>query len=225
MDHVERNYKIIREKMIEQLEDSLRLGRKLIDTELDVGILNFVVRPVVKRFYDYWSKHDARSGTLEQIQVILETANNAVNNGATEDSINLFMEKTFSRYLKGDQVFRQSSKRHKNYNKLKEIAKKSYLSYLKQVILLLKVKDDVQDYADLCLHAFISKEETTKILTKHLEYTDESIRIVEEDLTILNITMGRKIIIKALRNGFELKKKEFFDGINKEFDAINEAYL
>lgn len=203
--------------MIEQMEASIRLGRQLIDTELDTGILNFVVRPIVKTFYDYWSKHDARSGTLKQIQITLETAKEAIVNGATEDSINLFMEKTFPSYLQGDQVFRQSSKRHKNYKKLIEIAKKTYLSYLKQVILLLDVKNNVQDYADLCLHAFTSKEETTKILTKQLEYTDESIRIVEEDLTILNITIGRKIIIKALRNGFELKKKEFIDGINNTY--------
>lgn len=203
--------------MIEQMEASIRLGRQLIDTELDTGILNFVVGPIVKTFYDYWSKHDARSGTLKQIQITLETAKEAIINGATEDSINLFMEKTFPSYLQGDQVFRQSSKRHKNYKKLIEIAKKTYLSYLKQVILLLDVKNNVQDYADLCLHAFTSKEETTKILTKQLEYTDESIRIVEEDLTILNITIGRKIIIKALRNGFELKKKEFIDGINNTY--------
>jgi len=217
LDHVERNYNIIREKMIEQMEDSIRLGRTLIDTELDAGILNFVVRPIIKNFYDYWSKHDARSGTLKQIQITLETAREVIKNGATEDSINLIIAKTFPIYLQGDQTFRQSSKRHKNYKRLKELAKKTYLNYLKQVILLLQVKDDVQDYADLCVHAFSSKEETTKILTKQLEYTDESIKIVEEDLTILNITIGRKIIIKALRKGFELKKKEFINGINDTY--------
>jgi hypothetical protein len=214
LEHIERNYIIIREKMIEQMEDSIRLGRTLIDTELDAGILNFVVRPIIKNFYDYWSKHDARSGTLVQIQITLDTAKQALKNGATKEFINLIMEKTFPSYLQGDQTFRQSSKRHKNYKRLKEIAKKTYLSYLNQVILLLNVNEDVKDYADLCLHAFTSKEETTKILSKQIEYTDESIRIVEEDLTILNVTIGRKIIIKALRKGFELKKKEFFEGIN-----------
>jgi len=214
LDHIERNYKIIREKMIEQMEDSIRLGRTLIDTELDAGILNFVVRPLIKNFYDYWAKHDARSGTLKQIQITLESAKKIIRAGVTEDSINLILEETFPIYLQGDQTFRQSNKRHKNYKRLKEIAKKTYLSYLKQVILLLNVKDNVQDYADLCLHAFNSKEETVKILSTQLEYTDESIRIVEEDLTILNVTIGRKIIIKALRKGFELKKKEFFYGID-----------
>ena len=214
MEYIERNYKILREKMIEQMEASIRLGRTLIDTELDAGILNFVVKPIIKSFYDVWAKHDARSGTLEQIQVTLDTAKKAIARGSTEESINLLMEETFQSYLKGDQTFRQSSKSHRNYKKLIEIAKKTYLSYLKQVIMLLNVKDDVQDYADLCLHAFTTKEETTEILSKQLEYTDESIRIVEEDLTILNVTIGRKIIIKALRKGFELKKKEFFDGID-----------
>ena len=41
--------------MTQQMEQSLKLGRKLIDTELDTGILNFIVRPVVKAFYDYWA--------------------------------------------------------------------------------------------------------------------------------------------------------------------------
>ena len=203
--------------MIEQMEDSLRLGRTLIDTALDAGILDFVVKPIIKSFYDYWSKHDARSGTLDQIHITLETAKAALNNGATEESINLLMEKTFPSYLQGDQVFRQSSKHHKNYKRLKDIAEKTYLSYLKQVILLLNVNNDVHDYADLCLHAFTTKEETTKILAKQLEYTDESIRIVEEDLTILKVTIGRKIIIKALRKGFELKKKEFYNGIDDAY--------
>jgi len=214
LSHVERNYSIIREKMIEQMEESIRLGRTLIDTELDAGIFNFIVKPIIKNFYDYWSKHDARSGTLEQIQVTLDTAKQFIKNDVTEDSIGLLMEKTFPRYLQGDQTFRQSNKRHKNYKRLKEIAKKTYLSYLNQVILLLNVKDDVKDYNDLCLHAFTSKEKTKRILSKQLEFTDESIRIVEEDLTILNVTIGRKIIIKSLRKGFELKKKEFFEGID-----------
>ncbi|MHA1671136.1 MAG: hypothetical protein ACTSV5_11260 [Promethearchaeota archaeon] len=217
MDHIERNYKIIREKMIEQMEDSIKLGRTLIDTELDAGILNFVVKPIIKSFYDYWSKHDAISGTLKQIDITLNTAKEALNNSRSEDSINLLMEKTFPSYLEGDQTFRQSSKRHKNYKRLIEIAKKTYLNYLKQVISLLDVKNDVQDYTDLCLHAFTSKEETTKILAKQLDYTDKSIKIVEEDLSILKITIGRRIIIKALRNGFELKKKEFFDGIDDAY--------
>jgi hypothetical protein len=104
--------------MIEQMEESIRLGRTLIDTELDAGIFNFIVKPIIKNFYDYWSRHDARSGTLEQIQVTLDTAKQLIKNDVTEDSINLFMEKTFPRYLQGDQTFRQSNKHQKKYKRL-----------------------------------------------------------------------------------------------------------
>ena len=72
MEYIDRNYNILKEKMIQQMEKSLSLGRKLIDTELDAGFLNFIIRPVVKAFYDYWSMHDARKGTLKQINLTLE---------------------------------------------------------------------------------------------------------------------------------------------------------
>jgi len=61
VDYLERNYRLIKERMIEQMENSIELGRKLIDTELDTGFLNFIIKPIVRTFYDYWSKNDARS--------------------------------------------------------------------------------------------------------------------------------------------------------------------
>ena len=72
MEYIERNYNIIKERMIQQMEESLKKGRKLIDTELDAGMLNFIVRPIVKAFYDFWAMHDARKGTLKQIDVTLD---------------------------------------------------------------------------------------------------------------------------------------------------------
>ena len=53
MDYLERNYRLIKERMIEQMENSIELGRKLIDTELDTGFLNFIIKPIVKTFYEY----------------------------------------------------------------------------------------------------------------------------------------------------------------------------
>jgi len=42
MSHIERNYKIVKEKMISQTDLSLSYGRSLIDTELDtVSNTNF----------------------------------------------------------------------------------------------------------------------------------------------------------------------------------------
>jgi hypothetical protein len=217
MTYVDRNLEIIKERMINQMEESFNLGRKLIDSELDTGMLNFVVKPVVKAFYDYWSQHDARSGTVKQIQVTLNAGKEIILKGDSETQFQEVFDKTFPEYLKGDQTYRQCSKRHKNYERLKEVAKNTYLNYLKEVIMLLKVEEEVDDYGDLATYAFKTKEEAKKILINQLEYTDKAIHIVEEDPSILNVPFGRKIILKTLRKGFEVSKKEFLFAIDDTY--------
>ena len=200
------------------MEQSLEFGRKLIDTELDAGILNFIVRPVVKAFYDYWAMHDARKGTLKQIDLTLEAGKQLLLNGNSEESFNNVVEDYFPKYLKGDQVTYQCSKHHKNYNKLKENTKETFINYLKEIRTFLGVEEDVNDYSELARFAFKSKELATKNLMKQLEFTDKSIRIIEEDPTILSLPAGKKIIIKALRKGFEETKKEFLEAIDENYE-------
>ena len=204
--------------MIQQMEKSLTFGRTLIDTELDTGFLNFIVRPVVKAFYDYWAEHDARKGTLKQIDLTLEAGKKLLLNGNSEESFNNIVEDYFPKYLKGDQVTYQCSKHHKNYEKLKENTKETFINYLKEIRTFLGVEEDVKDYSDLARFAFKSKELATKNLMKQLEFTDKSIRIIEEDPTILSLPAGKKIIIKALRKGFEETKKEFLEGIDEAYE-------
>lgn len=204
--------------MIQQMEKSLSFGRKLIDTELDTGILNFIVRPVVKAFYDYWAKHDARKGTLKQIELTLEAGKQLLLNGNSEESFNNIVEDYFPKYLKGDQMTYQCSKHHKNYEKLKENTKETFINYLKEITAFLGVEEDVNDYEDLARYAIKSKELATKNLMKQLEFTDRSIRIIEEDPTILSLPTGKKIIIRALRKGFEETKKGFLEGIQDTYD-------
>jgi len=217
LEYIDRNYNIIKERMIQQMENSLSLGRKLIDTELDAGILNFIVRPVVKAFYDYWAMHDARKGTLKQIDLTLEAGKQLLLNGNSEENFNNVVEDYFPKYLKGDQVTYQCSKHHKNYNKLKENTKETFINYLKEIRAFLGVEEDVNDYGDLAAFAFKSKELATKNLMKQLEFTDKSIRIIEEDPTILSLPAGKKIIIKALRKGFEETKREFLEAIDDNY--------
>ncbi len=204
--------------MIQQMEESLKLGRKLIDTELDAGVLNFIVRPVVKTFYDYWAQHDARKGTLKQIDITLEAGKQLLLNGNSEESFNRIIEENFPRYLKGDQVTYQCSKSHKNYGLLKENARETFINYLKEVKAFLSVEEEVNDYYDLARSAFKSKEIAIKNLKKQLEFTERGISLIEDDPSLLSLIAGKKIIIKALRKGFEETKKDFFKGIDETYD-------
>ena len=215
--YIDRNMEIVRERMVDQMEQSFDLGRKLIDTELDTGMLNFVVKPIIKTFYDYWSQHDARSGTLSQIEVALNAGKEIILKGGSEEIFQEVFNETFPDYLKGDQTYRQCSKRHRNFERLKEVAKNTYLNYLKEVVSLLKVEEDINDYGELCTYAYKTKEEATKNLLNQLEFTDKAIGIVEEDPSILNIPFGRKIILKTLRKGFEATKKDFLFAIDDTY--------
>ena len=204
--------------MIQQMEQSLKLGRKLIDTELDTGILNFIVRPIVKAFYDYWAQHDARKGTLKQIDITLDAGKQLLLNGNSEESFNRIVEEFFPKYLKGDQVTYQCSKNHRNYEKLKQNSRETFINYLREVKTFLGVEEHVNDYSDLARSAFKSKEIATKNLKKQLEFTERGISIIEDDPSILKLPAGKRIIVKSLRKGFEESKKDFIKGIDETYD-------
>ncbi|TET61297.1 MAG: hypothetical protein E3J52_01785 [Promethearchaeota archaeon] len=218
MDYLERNYQLIQERMIQQMENSIVLGRKLIDMVLDTGFLNFIINPIVKSFYDHWAKNDAKSGTLKQIQITLDSGKYLVLNGKTEKSFKKIIEENFPKYFKNDQTFRMGNNRHKNFDRSKQNAKETFTSYLEEVVKLLEVEEDVGDYGDLCRVAFNSKEVAEENLMRQLEFTEKGIKIVEEDPSILKVPVGRKIIVKALRRGYELTKKEFIEGLNDTYD-------
>jgi len=119
MSHILRNYKIVEEKMISQTDLSLSYGRELIDTELDAGAFNFVVKPIVQTFYKFWSNNNARVGTLKQIKIALDSAKTLIENGEiTTEKFDELINKTFPDYLENDQTDKQCNKNHKDYERL-----------------------------------------------------------------------------------------------------------
>lgn len=218
MDYIERNYHLVQERMIEQMEESLKLGRELIDTELDAGWLNFVVKPILKAFYDYWTQHEARVGTLKQIEITLESGKELLLNENSEEGLLRIVDKNFPIYLKYDQTTYQCDKKHKNYVELELITKKTFINYVRKVVAFLQVEEEVNDYGDLCRSAFKNKDYAKETLMKQLEYTDKSISLIEKDLSILSVPVGKRIIIKALRKGFEQTRKDFIKSINETYD-------
>ncbi len=200
--------------MIEQMENSITLGRKIIDTELDTGFLNFIIKPVIKTFYDWWAQNEARVGTLEQIKVTLDSGKVLLLNGESDQIV----DDNFQKYLAGDQTSRQCSHSHKNYERLKQVVKETFINYLKQVVKLLEVNDDLDDYGDLCRAAFKTKELAEENLMKQLSFTEKAIKIIEKDPSILKIPIGKKILIKALRKGFEQTKIEFKNALEDTYN-------
>ena len=203
--------------MISQTDLSLGYGRELIETELDAGAFNFVVKPIVKAFYKLWSDNNARVGTLKQITIALDSAKSLIQNGEiTREKIDEVIERNFPSYLENDQTDRQCKRNHKHYYKLKEITKKSFISQVEECVLFLSIKDDVKNYDELSRAAFKTKDKAYEALKRQLDYNDDGIIIVEEDDSILNVPTGKNIIVSVLRKGFEKTKKSLIE----ELDVI-----
>jgi len=218
MNILERNYEIVEEKMISTTDLSLGFGRELIETELDVGAFNFVVKPIVKAFYKHWSDNDARVGTLKQIKITLDSAKMLVENGEIiKEKFDEVINKNFPSYLENDQTDKQCKKNHKDYDKLKEITRKSFVSQVEECILFLKIKEDVKNYNELSRTAFKTKEKAYEALKRQLDYNEDGIAIVEQDDSILNIPVGKNIIITELRKGFEMTKTSLIEELDLIF--------
>ncbi len=219
MQFIERNYKILEKRMVEQMETSLNYGRNLIETEVDAGSLNFVVKPIVKAFYKYWSDKEAKVGTIEQIRVTLDSAKELVQNGDfAEEKFDKIIEKNFPTYLANDQTYIQCKDNHKNYKRLKEVTKKCFITQVEETVLFFNVKDDVRDYNELSRATFKSKEKAYQALIRQLDYNDEGISIVEQDESILKVPLGKNIILKVLRMGFEMTKEKLIEELDIIFN-------
>ena len=153
-DYIERNSRIIEDKMIWQTDEALEIGKQLVNKELSTGLLDFFIKPVVKTFYSYWSTHDAREGTIKQIRIALDCAKLTLEDGESEDGFLKIIEEHFPEYLDGDQTYRQCKKKHRNYDLLKQITKDLFITQVQEAAMLLKVKDDVETYEDLCRVGF-----------------------------------------------------------------------
>lgn len=219
MNHLERNYKILEERMVEQMEISLDFGRSLIDSELDLGVFNVLVKPIVKSFYKYWSDKDAKVGTLKQIKVTLDTAKDLVKNGLiSEEKFEEEIDRNFPEYLMNDQTDRQCKKDHNNYQKLREITKKCFITQVKEAMLFLSVNKEITDYSELSRVTFKTKENAYQALIRQLDYNEEGIAIVEQDDSILKVPTGKNIILTVLRKGFELTKNQLMEELDDIFN-------
>jgi hypothetical protein len=201
------------------MELSLGFGKSLLDSELDAGMFNFVVKPIVKSFYKYWSDKDAKVGTLEQIRITLDTAKAIVKNGEISKEVyEKLINKNFNIYLENDQTDRQCDKKHNNYEKLKEITKKCFITQVEESIIFLSVKENVDNYDQLSRIAFNNdKSKAYLALKRQLDYNEAGIEIVEQDNSILKVPTGRNIIVTVLRKGFELTKQKLLEDLDLIF--------
>ena len=197
------------------MHSSLEYGKSLIDSELDTGLLDIIIKPIIKTFYNYWSNNDAKQGTLEQISLTLNCGRKLASNGL-DSSITLetLVEENFPQYLKSDQLSRYCHATHKNFKQIKQIVKDTFSHRIKESVMLFKVQDEVESYDDLVKAAFTNKEDARATLVKQLDFTSNAISIIEKDTSILKLPTGKKLLIKTLRKGFNETRQNLESNID-----------
>ncbi len=221
LDFLDRNYNIVKSRMITHMKSSLEFGKELIDSELNAGVLDFIVKPIVKSFYEIWVKNDVKNGTLSQINTVLDAAAELVREGNNQETFDGIVEREFPKYLKADQTYRNCKKDHKNYKRLEENTKQTFVNYLKRLSIMLSVNEDLENYEEIYKIAFKTEENARNHLLKQLEFTEKGIEVVEEDPSILSIPIGKRIAIDMIRKGFEKVKSDFLEGVNSTFNNPN----
>ena len=155
MEHIERNTELLGKRMMRIMRMSMDFGREIINQEVDVGLLNVIVKPIVKTFYNYWSNTEIYKGTVKQIRAVVDSAKDLIKKDNLEESFEKTIEKYFPIFFDGDSTSKRCKEDHRNFRKLKEILYENFIDKVRETILFLKVKKaDVESYEDLTKDPF-----------------------------------------------------------------------
>jgi hypothetical protein len=219
LDYTERNAEIVGNRMMRIMHMSMDFGREIIDQEVNVGIFNFIVKPIVKTFYNYWSNTEIRKGTIKQIKAVFNCARSLLNDETTEEKFREAIGTFFPDFFGGDSTSKRCKENHRNYDKLKQILYDNFYDKVKETILFLKVdKVNIESYEDLIREVYKSKEEAYNALIKQLNFTDDGISLIESDISIVKVPTAKELIVRALRKGFEMTKEDLLANLHSTYD-------
>jgi hypothetical protein len=157
------------------------------------------------------------SGSYKQIDFCIKAAKDVIIEGI---SLDIAVNRYFHPYLKADQTSQTLKKTHRNYSKLVANQKETYKA---QIIPLLDLfqndSDDITTYDELVKDTFKTKEKTLKALTGQFEYMERGLKWIKQDMSILNLPMGRDILMKILIQGYKETKHELISETEEMYNV------
>ncbi|MHA1791789.1 MAG: hypothetical protein ACTSVI_04030 [Promethearchaeota archaeon] len=215
-DLLERNRKFVIERLEHQLKTSLNKGEQYIDQELS-GAHNFLIRPIVKTFYNTFAKPALDAGSRGNIQVLMDAAMEVIKDEKPIDDV---ISKYFPKYLQNDETAKFCNKHHKNYSWLVENVKKTFRAQLEPLIkTLIYEGKEVRNYDELVVKTFKTREEARKVLSKQIQLMEDGFKKIESDPNILNIAVGKNLILRVIKKGIADTKEELLGGVDDIFDT------
>ncbi|MHA1110077.1 MAG: hypothetical protein ACTSRE_03195 [Promethearchaeota archaeon] len=214
--YLDRNSELVRNRLIKQIDISLDKGNKFIDKELSSS-LYILVKPVIKLYYTQVKRKDMESGSYKQIDLCIKAAKDVIVEGITLD---IAVGRYFQPYLKADQTSQTLKKHHRNYSKLVANQKETYKAQVTSLLELFQNdSDDITTYEELVKDTFKTKEKTLKALTGQFEYMERGLKWIKQDMSILNLPMGRDILMKILVQGYKETKNELISETEEMYNV------
>ncbi len=206
---LERNELLIKSHLYVQMKAALDVGGEILDEELNQA--NILMKPIVHQLYNSMIKYQLELSTKKTINGTLKMSREMIRDKVGEGSPEFFrrIDRKFPAYLKNDQTSRQCKKNHLNYPLLARNLKKTFEWQIRPVLNLLKVeKRQISTYRDLCRAAYL-KDELKLTLKNQTDAMSYGIKVIEDDKSILNMHIGKDLMIKVLRRGFDKKIDDF----------------
>lgn len=216
---VERNYRLIEERMKIQADISLRFGEQLIDEEFKGGLTSILVRPTVKLFYSFYAKKNLKEAAVKQLYVVLHTAKDLLLAGKTpnEPEFQELIDQNAREYIKNDSTVIYCRRSHSNFRSLIQNVKDGFAFQVKNTWVLLGIDGEVTTYTELCRKAYKTREVAQQTISEQMDFIGRGISIVESDQNILDVPVAKSLIMRVLRNGYEQTREQFMRDIDIDF--------
>ena len=148
----------------------------------------------------------------QTINDTLDLGKNLIEKKITKNSNEFYqlLDTMLPRLLENEQTIQYCRKSHRNFKKLESAVKKIFENQVIPIVQLLMVEDaSIYDYPSLC-KAACTKSEIESLLTAQVNAMEESIKVIEEDLSILNVPIARDFVIRVIKEGIKIKRNSFF---------------
>jgi hypothetical protein len=81
--------------------------------------------------------------------------------------------------------------------------------------------NDVENYDELTVRTFKTVESAKTALSEQIHFMEQGLKKIEEDPGILNIPVGKKLILSVLKRGLRDTKKELLGDVDKIFERYS----
>lgn len=198
---------IIRERFLSEIDLGFRHMEKYIRRKYFGGLLVLFMA-----IYSTYSRH-IKKLAVTQIKLIFDTLDREVD------------AELIRKFSEADIAYIYLKKRHPNFPKIQEIIKESLIASRKPIKKLvsagMKMSEKHQlTYDGIARAAYPRASEARKVLEERIEKGEEIYRIIKKDQSILNVPVGRYMILDVLRETLEYSKKRTLENLMGTYGEI-----